>query len=297
MKLDETIIGYIAVTYGHDHQLEMYRSFELLDMFGNTYYDQEFIDFIFRTDLDSIERQDKFKSLLKLNIVKILNEHLIKVNPDISLQDANEILSGIFIIQHLEDYSYFQYRLSSMSNNAEVLSDILSSVSAYPSQKYITLLESVSDDFMKTLREMVEQRVGEELYNPDMAHEKMVKNLFSFTNKTPTIAGGLLSEGIGLNCTLQQLVALLPCSLSDVLSEQSIKNPVQTALDIVAFIMMGKDTYQTPIVAFKKHTNLFLKTPLLVTQITPIVTKIILDSNVHLEFNAIKQEKAANEKT
>ena len=46
MKLDETIIGYIAVTYGHDHQLEMYRSFELLDMFGNTYYDQEFIDFI-----------------------------------------------------------------------------------------------------------------------------------------------------------------------------------------------------------------------------------------------------------
>lgn len=297
MKLDETIIGYTAITFSHDTQLEMYRAFELLEMFGYTYYDQQFIDLIAKTEMDSMERQDKFKELLRSNMINVLTEHLIKVKSDITLQDVNEILSGLFLIQHLEDYSYLQYRMSSMASNALILSDILSSVSAYPSHKYVTLFEEVSNKFMKTLDELIEQRVSDERYSPDLAHERMVKNLFSFTKQTPTIGGGLLAEGTGLTCDLKQLVDLLPYSLPAVLSEKAVKDPVQTALDIVVFIMMGKDTYQTPIVAFKKHTNLFLNTPLLTTKIEPIVTKIILDANTHLELTFSQQQKVTNEKT
>ncbi len=284
MKLDEMTIGYMAISYSHERQLEMYRSFELLDLFGMKYYEDDFITLLTRTDIDGMERQDAFEGLVRTKIVEVIHAHEIFVTDDILLKDANEVLSAIYILQTLEDYSWVQYRLSSLQPNTVIVADILSHVSTYEPHQFARLIPMVSDNFMRLLRAVVDARVTEETYDPDGNHDKMIKNLFSFCNNHPTMGGALLTEGLNINLTLKQLLDIAPYDVAATISEEAVKNPIQAALDIVTFIMIGKDTYQVPVVSYKRYSSLFLNDTLLVTRLEPIVSKIIIDANNHYEL-------------
>lgn len=284
MKLDEMTIGFMAISFSHERQLEMYRSFELLDLFGLKYYEDDFTALLTTPDIVGMERQDRFENMVKEKIVTLLYAHEVFVEKGILLKDANEIASAIYILQTLEDYSWVQYRLSSMQGNEIIVADILSYVSTYEPHEFLRLITAVSDNFMRLLRAVVDARVNEETYDPDTAHDKMVKNLFSFCNNHPTMGGAMLAEGLNLNITLKQLIDIVPHDLPTVLTEQGLKNPIQTALDIVTFIMIGKDTYQVPIVSYKRYANLFISDSVMITRLEPIVSKIIIDANTHYEL-------------
>jgi hypothetical protein len=288
----------MAISFDHHRQLEMYRSFELLDMFGENYYEDDFISLLSDPNIDGMDRQTRFEEMVYTKALAVVVLHGIKMSSSCVLKDINEVLSGLYIIQHLEDYSYLLYRLSSITNNEKVLADILSTYTTYDAVKYIDVIESVSDTFLAQLRGLVAARVSDPGYNPDEAHLRMVKNLFSFTKGTATIGGSLMNDGVGINNTLSQLVALLPYELAPVLSEQATKDPIQTALDIVMFILMAKDTFQSPMVAYKRYASLFLVTSDLVTLLEPVFTKIIIDSNRHLEVTEMQktqQKETRNE--
>lgn len=279
MQLDEVTIEYVKTTFPPTAIFEIHRSFELYELFGEKYAEDKFINLLSTPDLDSAERQDTFTTLLIGTSVEIVEKHGITLVDSIQLTQVNEVLSGLYLIQNLEDYSLVQYRLSSNEDPTKIVADILAYVTHFDSQDYLRLIESVSDGFLASLRKYVEDQTSDEAYSPDLVHKETITAYFKFLGGAETFGASLLREGFTLDNTLSQLVAMGGMSLPADLDKLVITNNIQAALEIVTFLILAKDTYQVPIVGFNKNSGTFLSKIEDLTKISPIVVKIINDFN------------------
>lgn len=298
IKLDELTVAYITSTFTEIAQYEIHRTFELFELFGLKYYEDKYVNLLSNENIDNSEKQDMFTSLLVTSGLEITTQHGFKLIPNVSLTQVNEILSALYLIQNLEDYSMIEYRLSSNDDPTKVVADCLAFVTHFEWHDYLRIIESVSEAFLKGLRVFVESKTSDEAYKPDLIHKETVTAYFKFMGDTVVFGAGLLREGFTIDNTLTQLVAMGGMTLPGDLDKLAMSNPVQTAVEIVTFLILAKDTYQIPLVGFNKNTSTFLSKIEDVTKITPIVVKIINDFNsYHFSLKSAEQHQKANTPT
>ena len=292
LNLSEITIAYIRSTFIDELQTIIYNSFSLQEAFGIKYYEDKYIDLISRYDsIDRDSKQDNFILLLKKDMVKIINEHFIKINDDmdIHLNELNEIVHFLFIIQNLEDYREVDYILHSNNTPRRILITLIKRYTLLQEFRLMELLDNVEKTIIDALQAFVEDKNQTDEEELDRQRLKHINHFFNFINKTECLGLKLYEKGYS-NTTLRELLDLNNFNLPDYIDKLILTNLPQASLDILSILIITKDDYTLPMLKFNQNTVLFTNKFENITKLTMTLTSMLNDFNQYLDAEKEKEK-------
>lgn len=267
--LDQDVYDYVKTAYLPEQADEILRGFELLEAFGLQYYDSEFIPIIMNTDkYDPDDMRLAFNSQMIKSLNIVLNEHYIYLKSDTSLYIRNEILSSIYLLQHLNDYAPILQILESYLENDDKLIAILSHTCTLSDIVISDAVETFEASFLKGLYEyiMTNHPDQDDQTQKDEIHVINLKLFKSFLQEQSCLGLELVSSG--------SPIALEP---DYYLKHLDVNKPItELALDVLSCILVSQ-AYQFPTMAYRKHASTYIQDINRFTQIDTIITHMVGD--------------------
>jgi hypothetical protein len=253
----------------------MLRSFELLFAYGLKYPDSEFAELAVTSDnytQDAIV--DLFSYKLRTALDRLLEEHALYLKPETSLETCNEIVAGVFLLQNLADYSMVAEILESYLDHEEQLIAILGYVSALNDIQLADAFSKTDGVFLTALRNFITQRsVTPAVEHSDDEGPLLVKlkRFRQFIDSNSALGITLLEDGVPCALPLEQYLGHLQH-----LDQTTLALP-QLALDILSVLLLSPDSYQLPLLAYRKHSHGFITDLTTISQVDAIITHILND--------------------
>lgn len=267
--LDQDVYDYVKTAYLPEQADEILRGFELLEAFGLEYYDSEFIPIVTNTDkYDPDDMRLAFNSQLIKSLNIVLNEHNVYLKSEINLYIRNEILSSIYLLQHLNDYSPILQILESYLENDDKLIAILSHTCILSDIVISDSVETFEPSFLKGLYDfiMANHPDQDDQSQIDNIHVKNLKLFKTFLHEQTCLGLELISSGSPIGLEPDYYFKHLDIN----------KPIVQLALDVLSCILVSQ-AYQFPTMAYRKHASVYIQDINRFTQIDTIVTHMVGD--------------------
>lgn len=288
--LDEDVVDYIQSTFGDEKADELLRSFELLYGFGLQYPDSEFVDLISSaSNTDPSVLNDRFYYRLVEKLVEIIKQHNITIKKDQPIYLINEFLSGLLLIQYLNDYRDIDYILSSTLPNDEKFAEVIHQVTVLTPLQVLDLIDELQDQTVILLQDFVKMRIG-----PTISKEELPQGLLNklrsfneFIEGTETLGRFILDIGMPVGIPIDNYIPYL-------LKQEQTNTPAQTALNILSVLLLSKEGYNLPIVAYRKIANQLFTDLNQITRIETLISRINSDFET---FIMAKSQGAKREET
>lgn len=288
-NLSDLLSEYIKTKFNSDLALHILTSFKIFSDFELKFYEDSYIDIISaEEDLNSDDIQDLFVVKTKSLLVNILNDHLIHLNDvEGSLEELNQLCQFILLMQKLEDVSYVSYRLSNNLSNKNKIVDLIERYTLLERFRIMELIDYIEDKFIFSLESLISDK--EMSYKEiDKLHLKEWKYFISFINNTDCLGKKYKELGY-FNIDFESFLSLMNIDLIDKTEKEINTNHAQLALDIVSILFLCSDTYELPLLNFKKFN------PLICNNIDQVSRLDVTITNMLNDYYSFRQAKEQSE--
>lgn len=247
--MNDLISEFIAQQFTPEAIEDVKRSFDLFEVFNSRDHEEKLIDVLADSNITAIEQKDGVMRVLHELADNILLAHTIKTYDDTSLFTKNEIMSSMFLVQHLEDSSPFQIALESNENDEEILAFIVSELSVLTTVDVMTAIADFRPTILKTLKEYLSSKELEQEVPRVDKYIKMLKDLKDFSKKDDLIGLKLIQSGMLLGQNIETYASFV----------QGIDtaNADDLAWNILSLLYMTPEGVNSPILAYRKYSHIF----------------------------------------
>lgn len=247
--MNDLISEFIAQQFTPEAIEDVKRSFDLFEVFNSRDHEEKLIDVLADSNITAIEQKDGVMRVLHELADNILLAHTIKTYDDTSLFTKNEIMSSMFLVQHLEDSSPFQIALESNENDEEILAFIVSELSALTTVDVMTAIADFRPTILKTLKQYLSSKELEQEVPRVDKYIKMLKDLKDFSKKDDLIGLKLIQSGMLLGQNIETYASFV----------QGIDtaNADDLAWNILSLLYMTPEGFNSPILAYRKYSHIF----------------------------------------
>lgn len=252
--LDFQIQDYIEATFIDSKKETVYKAFSLLYAFQLEDPEYKYIEILSR-DSVSDDAQDNFLRTLDMHVYEALSDHGVIVNAESTLYDRVEILSGIFLLSYLEDYTYVLTVLDSYFSPIEKIGRLLSECCLLNEIEVLDQLESVDDHFLDAVRALATDREDVAIVDFDESKDIIVRNLKDYNELHPdTIGYTLLKDDIAIGISIDNYLALLDGSIDF----NTIRDKDLLATQIFSLLLLSRSGINGLLLLYRKYSMMFL---------------------------------------
>lgn len=268
--MDELIVAFMNNHYTEELKHDIYTSFGLFDSFEYRDAYSDFIDIILQQDvLPNEQLVDMFIAKLGDKLDYLLDQHKIQLNESASVQQKNEILSGLHLVLDLEDYTPVSIVLESLKDDYEKLASILSDLCLLSEEDILTLVVSIDPTVLALLKEYVR---GKEALKP-IPLEDNSANIHTLSIFQQLFGENSLGSILITNHMLigQRFKVYLPFAEDSIVAA----NDEQTALNFLSLLYMSSDGINNPLIVFRKYSYQILHDINLVSRIEQFLITMV----------------------
>jgi hypothetical protein len=247
--MNELISEFVGYQFTPETIEDIKRSFELFEVFNNQDHEEKLIEVIMDSNMTSVEQKDGVYKAIHLIADSILEAHTIETYNSTSLYIKNEILSALFLVQHLEDSRPFQIALESNENDEEILAFIISELSTLEVVDVMTAIASFRPTVLRTLKEYLQTKEIEESIPKVEKYVKILKDLKEYTKRNDLLGLKLTESGMLLG---QNLIVY-----ASFIQSIDVGDMDGLAWNILSLLYMSPEGYNSPILAYRKYSHVF----------------------------------------
>lgn len=293
--MDELIASYIENTFHPDLNDTIHRAFALMESFELPDYESEFIDLLMVEDLDLPQNtQDHFTTILHKKLDEILHAHLIKPLEAAHLHEKVGLLTALFNVQHLADYTSIINTLEASYDDLERLSEVLSHCCEMTPLAIENIIDEFNPSILETLKTYiygVERDTKTILTDEVLLRRKIIQNLRLFKefmenkNNSATPLGLFMLESDAMvGQDLELYVPFIDAQLKHT-------NYPKLAVDVFSLILLTEKGYLNPLGEFKKCSGWLLDDLTAISKVDPLIVSL---SSAFDKFKYVKTTEAGN---
>jgi len=277
--MHKTFIRHLFVPSVAD---DVERTFSILSLFDFSNYVYSLNELIMQENYTSREDMcSNVMSLIHSYIDYILNLHGIKVNPETPLFVHNEILYTVYLLQDKESLKLVQPIITSHANSVDLFSSIVSLLTQFDESYIYTLIEDVSDNFIKLLKDKIDQELLIESFD-DTDEDKITsaKNviLFSKFSKVENLLGlKMIKSGFLINAAFNLYLPFIKEYMDQ------YRDPDYFIHHLYSVIMMSEEGYKDTYLGYR------ILGPSLSNNVQEFLNIEKKMNSIHLEFTSFKR--------
>lgn len=279
--MDELVKAFIETYFTDEMKLAIYDSFDTFSKFGLGDVDSNLIDIISDEGYESTENmQDAFLAEINAKLDFILNEHTIKLRSEATIDDRLQILTGLHLVQDLENYTSIITLLESLEDDHYILASILEELTNVDKGHILSVIEFFNPEILIKLKEYIYTKESPETSQCNMTVYETIKQFFKFNNQESL--GTILIKAraeLGL-----EFSSYFPLIKEDIISLDN----KQTALNFLSVLMISKDGQISPIELYREYSSSVFQDINLISNIEVILIGIY---NSFIEYQKVQDEK------
>lgn len=254
--MKEDILTYINDTFNPDMKEVIQRTIRIFDLFEVEEVEDALTNLIMtHSDMDPAQLQDSFLGTINNTINKIFLTHTLTFEYDVPLSARNELLSSLFIVQDLDDYSIIDQVLNEQSSNvAEKISIILSYYCVLDYSNILYWLTGYDDSFLHAIAELSENNKelmkNNQLYNMDEVDK--INNIIKIEeqyrdyNDMTSLGMYLIKKGFKPNWELDNYLNFVQNDIIAIDSE-SLERGIPSfsiiVMNVISLLLLSKEGY------------------------------------------------------
>lgn len=249
---DDEILGYILANYSPEYAADLQAALSLLYSFGVEIQDT-LCEMIYDPSADDKDtHRVGFSNAIQQGIVMLLCTHGVDVE-ETKLCESNAILSALQLVQNTDNpVPYLRVIELNTIDNEEKLVRILKDFCYLDEGKLHTFITGVTDTLISLLYTTLLQLEQRDLADVEPTTDPMIiiNNFRQFEScfGKSTFGHAILFSGMRAGLPIRLYLAYLD-------SSQHATEREQVALDIYSLLLLGEDTYQGPIAAYRGLTE------------------------------------------
>lgn len=268
--MDELIVAFMNNHYTEELKHDIYVSFGLFDAFEYRDVYSEFIDIILQQDvLPNEQLMDMFIVKLNDKLDYVLNQHTIAVTETTTIQQKNEILSGLHLLLDLEDYSPVILTLESFKDDYEKIASILSDLCLLSEEDLLTLISRIESSALDQLKDYI---YAKEASKPMMIEDHSIHiqylTIFQQAYGTNNLGSILINNHMMVGQRFEVYLPFAEDSIVAALDEQ-------TALNFLSLLYMSSDGINNPLLVFSKYSFQILHDLNLISRIEQVLITMV----------------------
>ena len=281
--MDALLIAFINNNYSHEMQEEIYAYFTLCDSFQNPQAYTECLDIVTDTIQTSSEIiADTLLISINDDLDYMLMQHTVILIPEATIAQKNQLLSALFILQDLEDYSIVINILESFEDDYVKFATILSDLCLLDTMEIISIVSVFQRTILDQLKSLIYKRekIKVVIRNTNPA---IIENLKIFT----TLYGDQLT---GMQLIVNGFIIGEKFRTYFPYIEKSIitENIEETTLNILSVIYITTESLNDPIAVYREISDLLFKD---LNQISKVESMIISRVGEINEYRKAEQAK------
>lgn len=276
--MDELIASYIEETFHPDLNDTIHRAFNLMENFELPDYESAFIDLLMVEDTDLPQNiQDHFTTILHQKLDEILHAHLIKPMEAAHLHEKVGLLTGLFNIQHMSDYTSIIHTLEASYDDIERLAEVLSNCCEMTPIAIENMIDEFNPSILETLKQYVygvERNTATIMTDQAELERKIIRNLrlfkeyFADSKQTYTPLGLYMLESDALvGQDLELYVPFIDAQLKHT-------DYPKLAVDVFSLLLLTEKGYLNPVDTFKKCSGWLLDDLTAITRVDPLLLSL-----------------------
>lgn len=269
--MDELIVDFLEDSCMPEYVAEVYRSFKICSDYAYPQLYESFIDILISASFTTVDqRKNEFHNELHGKLDFILKNHRITLIPAASLYQKNEMLTALYVIQSLEDYSPVLAVLESLETDEEKLTAVLEDYCQLDQTEQLSILQELDPITLELLKTYIgqQQKLVEE-----SSYKELVPTLKAFFKVAgpQNLGRALLDNAVKPGQSLAVYLEFIDTVIG--------ATHEQTAENIVSLIYLTPESIQSPLVVFNQNSLLLLKDLSLVVKVEPYVIQWIDRTN------------------
>ena len=286
LDLQDITLQYLSQKFQPELLDLVLKACTVLHRFNTTSYENDLVHLLsMEDDLDADDLRDQFTLRIYNEVMSVLNEHFITVDPDAdpTFAEVIGVAEFLLLLQNMERNDHLAYRLHGAGTAKSILVDLMDSYTHLPRYRLMELFETVDDRLINAARELVKEKP--EVSEIDPAHRLRWMDFAKFTQGTDSLAIRLQTQGF-FGQTLAELVSLSRSNLQHYLQERAKVTPVETALDVVGLFYLCENTWKNASESFEVHSKDLLEDTVLISAVHKAFKAIHSDFTVWCEAQA-----------
>lgn len=252
----EVIQTFTSSNYSLEMQEVYQDSLALMDAFEYSAIYEQLDDVLFDPESEDPELASlRFHETMVRGIRKVLEEHSIVLFDEVSLNQANKILSSLYLIQAVEDHVPILRILESGQFAEETFGKIVEQLTDLDMGTVMGLVDSEASLLPKALEGIKQFLMDRDAAIADVPADHSESRLrmeeYFQACGTDNIAYLLLSSGMMLK---QEAVVYYPYVDGGLITD----NDEETAKNLLSFFLMSEDTFQMPLESYRKYSESLL---------------------------------------
>jgi hypothetical protein len=272
---DDEVIEYIDSHLPKELGDEVRASLMVFDAYG---YSKPYItlqDAVTAPEAEDTDLlQSTFFQIVQEGLDAILAVHRVVLMDEVDLATKNQILGALYRLQYLEDPVPVLKILEGEDDDEGKLARIVEIYSDIDHGTLMTAIESVDPTTLTVLQDFLYQgeKENEEAETPESLMQKslLMANMkdFILLNGKDCLAAEMITNGIQPG----HLLSLYYPFVKDLLVTENIE---QTAVNLLSFFFLGRDTYAEPLKAFRVMSETLIENTTDMVKIEVKLTELI----------------------
>lgn len=263
--MDSLIAHFITTTYTVEYANTIYRSFKICEDFEYRDLYSGFID-ILTVDDTTDNYQDRFTDTLTGILDGILQLHHLRLIPTATIRQRNELLTALYTIQDLEDYSSVLSVLESLETDTIKITTILADYCQLDMSEQLSIIDSFSPITLELLKSYISLRDTERTQGHNHELIPTLRVLYRLYGRD-SIGHLLIEHGVCVGLSIPLYMQHIDSIVAD--------DDAQTAINVASLIYMTPESLSSPLVVYTTNSLVMLKSLTVVSKIEPLVIAII----------------------
>jgi hypothetical protein len=293
--MDELIATYIENTFHPELVDTIHRAFALMDSFQLPDYETAFINLLMVEDLEMSQNvQDHFTTILHQKLDELLHAHLIKPMEASHLHEKVGLLTALFNVQHLSDYTSIIHTLEASYDDGERLAEILSHCCELTPLAIENMIDDFNPSILETLKQYVyalEKDNNIVLTDQALLERKIIQNLRLFKEFIKNDAKPVTPLGLFMLESDAMVGQDLELYVPFVDAQLKHTDYPKLAVDVFSLLLLTEKGYLNPLGEFKKCSGWLLDDLTAITKVDPLIVSL---SSAFEKFKHVKAVEAEN---
>lgn len=266
-ELDHQISDFIEETFIDRKKATIYQAFELLHAYQYEDPESMYIELLVTDSYNDVSTlQDTFISTLNSQLDDVLHEHRLVLSEDVSLYVKTEILTALFDLMYLVDYSEVLTILSTDESSDIKLAKILSNSCLLSTLEILEVIVDLDPSLLSKLYDLAKAKEDTSIVTIDEANKEILYNVKLFNTIYPdTIGYKLLESGISANNPLSNYLALI----GDSLDFNEYRDMDELARQIFSLLLISRSNLNGLLLLYNKYSSELLDNINTITSIEP----------------------------
>lgn len=252
----EVIQSFTSSNYSLEMQQVYQDSLALMDVFEYNVIYEQLNDVFFDPESEDPELASlRFHETMTQGIRKVLEEHSIVLFEEVRLDQANKVLSSLFLIQSVEDYVPILRILESNQMPEETFGMVVEQLTDIDMGTVMAMLDSENSNLPQALdgikRFLQDMEAAATPPSVDVSESRKRMEEYFQACGTDNIAYLLLSSGMMLE---QPAAVYYPYVDEGLVTD----NDEDTAKNLLSFFLMSADTFAAPLESYRRYSESLL---------------------------------------